>query len=283
MNLLTQPLQVVALKSVCPAVCGVFLQGMRKHAVLHRAHSDRQEQDSWLMGLSRCPQVPGHSSSGQPSFELENLHTQPSCPLKRVHTHQRLLVQPSSLKQVALLTVPSPLAIAVPPMQQIVSMVASSVPLPTQSPVPAEAVRATVKVVGNCPLAGGLHITVTVPEVLTAHIDTASKQSSRGSSALLAWPQTKSCVLLAVVNGLLLQHAESGECACFANTTTHGQTPCLLLREQHTSRGCGCSPEDAEGSQVTPEPVVGVAVMVVGTEVVIVYVRLVEAATAQMG
>jgi hypothetical protein len=50
---------------------------------------------------------------------------------------------------VALLTAPSPLAKAVPVMQQTVLMVASSVSLPAQSPASVEAVSVTAKDAGN--------------------------------------------------------------------------------------------------------------------------------------
>jgi hypothetical protein len=95
-----------------------------------------------------------------------------------MRTHQRLLVQSVSRKQVASLTAPSPLAKAVSLMQQMLLMVASSVSLPAQSPVPAEADRVTVKDAGNWPLAGRVHVTVTSPEVLTARRNTTSKQAA---------------------------------------------------------------------------------------------------------
>jgi hypothetical protein len=119
-------------------------------------------------------------------------------------THQRLLVHAVFRKQVALLAMLSPLAKAVSLMQQMVLMVASSVSLPAQSPVPVEAVRLTPKDAGNWPLAGGVHVTVTSPEVLTAgrKQDTQSKQASKhalstGKAVCVFWqPGVVSSVLL---------------------------------------------------------------------------------------
>jgi hypothetical protein len=69
---------------------------------------------------------------------------------------------------VALLTAPSPLAKAVPVVQQTVLMVASLLVSLLQSPVSVEADREKLKDAGNWPPSGGVHVTVTSPEVLTA-------------------------------------------------------------------------------------------------------------------